>query len=362
MEGVLDWILRDLLGEVGGLDRLVTEFVRVTDRLLPDHVFRRYCPELETGGRTRTGTPVFVQLLGGQPEWVAVNAARAAELGAPGIDLNFGCPARKVNQHDGGAALLRDPRRVFDVTSAVRSAVPAEVPVTVKVRLGFDHKDFRREIARAAAEAGAASLVVHARTKVEMYTPPAHWDHIRDMTAEVDIPLLANGDIWTVDDYRRCVDASGCTRVALGRGLVSDPLLAHRIRHAIDPAYVVPEFSRFEFLERFFTMSEAHAGEGFAVARAKQLLRYWKTSDPEYARWFEAVKVMRTADEVRVFLSGLRGPGSARWQSFTDPVAIECTRRLISTVCFESTYAHLPAAPRNRELRLSIKRVRWANK
>ena len=315
MEGVLDWILRDLLSEVGGLDRMVTEFVRVTDRLLPDHVFQRFCPELETGGRTRAGTPVFVQLLGGIPEWVAANAGRAAELGAPGIDLNFGCPARKVNQHDGGAALLRDPRRVFDVTAAVRAAVPADLPVTVKVRLGFEHKDFRREIARAANEAGAASLVVHARTKLEMYDPPAHWDHVRDMSAVCGIPVLANGDIWTPEDYLRCREASGCPRVALGRGLVSDPLLAHRIRAELDPAHEVPDFSRVDFLGRFFDLSLRHRNEVFAVARVKQLLRYWSTVDAAGAGWFQRVKVMRRAEEVIGFLGEVNAPSLAPPQS-----------------------------------------------
>src|SRR5207244_3542550 len=108
MEGVLDWVLRELLSDVGGVDRMVTEFVRVTDRLLPDHVFHKYCPELNQGGRTRSGIPVFIQLLGGQAGPLAENARRAVELGAPGIDLNFGCPAKTVNRHDGGAALLTE--------------------------------------------------------------------------------------------------------------------------------------------------------------------------------------------------------------------------------------------------------------
>src|SRR5687768_16120481 len=139
MEGVLDFVLRDLLSEIGGFDRMVTEFVRVTERLLPASAYYKSCPELKTGGRTRSGTPVFVQLLGGQAGPVSENAGLAAELGAPGIDLNFGCPAKTVNRHDGGAALLKQPERVFEVTRAVRAAVPAGIPVTAKVRLGFDH-------------------------------------------------------------------------------------------------------------------------------------------------------------------------------------------------------------------------------
>ena len=126
MEGVVDWVMRDVLTRIGGIDLCVTEFIRVTDQLLPTHAIQKDCPELLNAScRTNSGTPVLVQLLGGKPEWMAQNAALAIELGAPGIDINFGCPAKTVNRHDGGAALLKDPRRIFDVVSAVRSAVPA---------------------------------------------------------------------------------------------------------------------------------------------------------------------------------------------------------------------------------------------
>ena len=115
MEGVIDHVMRELLTSLGGIDRCVTEFVRVTDRLLPPRVFRRLCPELDTGGTTASGVPVYLQLLGGQAAVLADNAARAAELGAPGIDLNFGCPAKTVNRSDGGAILLREPQRVHAI-------------------------------------------------------------------------------------------------------------------------------------------------------------------------------------------------------------------------------------------------------
>lgn len=310
MEGVLDWILREMLSDVGGVDRMVTEFVRVTDRLLPDHVFHRYCPELNAGGRTRAGVPTYVQLLGGQPAWVAANARRAAGLGALGIDLNFGCPARTVNRHDGGAALLREPRRVYDVTRAVREAVPAQIPVTAKVRLGFDHKDFRRDIARAAADAGAASLVVHARTKTEMYTPPAHWAAVADMAEGLGIPVLANGEIWTVDDYVKCRAESGCARVALGRGLVRRPTLAADIRAHLDreagrPPADPPNFSRPRFLKRFVAESLGARGDAYAIARLKQLLRYWQPVDEVAALWFTRAKVFTRVDEVQSFLDDL---------------------------------------------------------
>lgn len=303
MEGVLDWCLRELLSEVGGLDRMVTEFVRVTDRLLPDHVFRRYSPELEQGGKTLSGTPVFIQLLGGQPGPMAENAARAVAIGAPGIDLNFGCPAKTVNRHDGGAALLQNPERVFTVTSQVRAAVPLDVPVTAKVRLGFADKELHREIAQAVAEAGASHIVVHARTKLEMYKPPAHWEYIAQMREGLSLPFLSNGDIWCLEDYQRCAEVSGVTRVALGRGLVRRPTLALEIRGDFSR---VREFDRRLFLTKFFEQSLKLRGEAFAVARLKQLLRYWSLSDSEGLLWFNQVKLFTDKGQAGQFLSELR--------------------------------------------------------
>lgn len=310
MEGVLDWVLREMLSAVGGLDRLVTEFVRVTDKLLPDHVYFKYCPELLNGGRTVTGVPVFVQLLGGQPEWVAANAARVAELGAPGIDLNFGCPAKTVNRHDGGAALLKHPERLLWVTRAVRNAVPAHIPVTAKVRLGFDHKDFHREIAHALDEAGAAHIVVHCRTKTEMYVPPAHWSYVRSMSEGRKLPFLANGEIWSTEDYARCVEASGVRRVALGRGLVARPTLALEIRGAerID-------FDPVAFLVEFFNRSVAFRGAHYGVARMKQILRYWSRSEPRYAEWFNTFKVAQNLQHAQEFLETIQKPQEKeKWQ------------------------------------------------
>lgn len=328
MEGVLDWVLRELLSEVGGFDRMVTEFVRVTDRLQPDHVFYKYCPELLQGGRTRAGTPVYVQLLGGQPGPLAENAARLSEIGAPGVDLNFGCPAKTVNRHDGGATLLKNPDRLFNILKAVTGA--ASVPVTAKVRLGFDHKDYIREIAQAVEEGGARHVVVHARTKVEMYTKPAHWEFISRMREGREIPFLANGEIWSVDDYHRCVAASGVARVALGRGVVRRPTLAREIRaamattaprasHLTDSFTVAPhlnsanvtwlhDFDRRAFLRRFFDDTLAWRGPVYVVARMKQLLRYWSIDDSEGLLWFNHIKRLSRADEIDSYLKEIACP------------------------------------------------------
>ncbi|MBK6852383.1 MAG: tRNA-dihydrouridine synthase [Burkholderiales bacterium] len=226
MEGLLDFALRDVLTRVGGISLCVSEFIRVTDSVLPERVFFRVVPELAHGSRTPAGVPVRPQLLGSDAACLADNAARLATLGPAGIDLNFGCPARIVNRHGGGAALLKDPEQLHHIVAAVRRALPTGLVLSAKMRLGFDDDSRAEDCARAIAAGGADELVVHARTKAQAYRPPAYWERIADVCAAVTIPVVANGEIWTVDDARRCVQASGCTNLMLGRGMVADPGLA----------------------------------------------------------------------------------------------------------------------------------------
>ena len=236
MEGLLDFVLRDILTRVGGIDRCVSEFIRITDQLLPDRVFTRIIPELHNGSRTLAGVPVRAQLLGSDPVCLAENAGRLADLGPAGIDLNFGCPANIVNRHGGGALLLETPEIIFDIVTAVRRAVPAGMAVSAKMRLGFNDDSRAVECALAIAGGGADELVVHARTKAQAYRPPAYWERIADIRAAVRIPVVANGEIWTVDDARRCREASGCSMMMLGRGAVTDPGLALAIKASMNGA------------------------------------------------------------------------------------------------------------------------------
>jgi tRNA-dihydrouridine synthase C len=318
MEGVVDWVIRDLYTEIGGLDMCVTEFIRVTDRLLPESEFYKYAPELLTSpalpsqkrSHTRSAVPVLVQLLGGQPPALAENAARAAKLGAHGIDLNFGCPAKTVNRHDGGASLLKNPHRVFDVVKAVRLATPQAQTVSAKIRLGFSDKSQFLEIAKAAEEGGASWLTVHARTRDEGYRPPAHWEYIAQIREALTIPVVANGDIWTLDDFIRCKDVSGCTSFMMGRGLMSDPFLALKIKFYLQNKRVPQPTDGLDsdwsgaraWLEPFFEKSRLFRSPHYAVCRLKQWSRALARTYPEAQNFFSRIKLFEEASEIEKIL------------------------------------------------------------
>ena len=226
MEGVVDSLMRDMLTRVGGYDLCVTEFIRIVDQLLPKRVFHRICPELSNGAKTPSGTPVKIQLLGQDPNWLAENAARAIDLGSHGVDLNFGCPAKTVNKSKGGAVLLKEPETIFQIVSEVRAAVPKGHILSAKMRLGFDDSSLAIENAQAIAAAGADLLVIHARTKVDGYKPPAYWDWIATIKQNVDIEIVANGEIWSRADAIKCQEQSLCQNLMLGRGALALPNLA----------------------------------------------------------------------------------------------------------------------------------------
>ncbi|MCB0378309.1 MAG: tRNA-dihydrouridine synthase family protein [Bdellovibrionales bacterium] len=324
MEGVVDPIVREMWTAIGGIDFCVTEFVRITSNLYPEKVFLRYAPELLQKSRTTSGVPVFTQLLGGDPRPMAENAHRVAEMGAYGIDLNFGCPAKTVNRHDGGAALLKNPDRIFRITEAVRKAVPKDKPVTVKVRLGFSDKSLSKDIAQAAECGGGHWLTVHARTKEEAYRPPAHWECIAQMKDVVSIPVIANGDIWTVEDFHRCQRTSQCEDVMIGRGLIAKPDLALQIKEQTEQK----SFHDYEdFILQFITKSLAYRNESYAVQRTKQLTKLMARTYEESRGLFECIKRLKTLTEilkeVQAFFLKRQRPPSVESKSMSQRLATQ---------------------------------------
>ena len=311
MEGVIDHTMRELLTSLGGVDRCVTEFVRVSERLLPPRVFYRLCPELKHGGTTVSGVPVYLQLLGGDPTLVAENAARAAELGAPGVDLNFGCPAKTVNKSDGGSILLREPDRVAAITAAARAAVPAETPETVKNRLGYEDQHPFLDIVHGINEAGATEQTVHARTKRHGYRPPANWEEIARAREIVSIPVIANGEVWHPGDALRCRQASGCEDLLLGRGALCRPDLPRLVRAAVagDEVDSLQWQAVISLLLQFYELTLKHYDATHVGNPIKQWLVYLRTYYPQAALLFEKIKRLRDAEAIG---EGLRGEAAVQ--------------------------------------------------
>ncbi|MDP4945438.1 tRNA dihydrouridine(16) synthase DusC [Alishewanella sp. SMS8] len=303
MEGVVDHLMREMLTAIGGYDLCVTEFVRVVDQKLPARVFTRLCPELLQGGKTLAGTPVRVQLLGQEPDWLAENAVRAVELGSPGVDLNFGCPAKTVNKSRGGAVLLRDTEQLYRIVKAVRNAVPAEFPVTAKIRLGYE--DTRLAIANACAiaEAGASSLAIHARTKSDGYRPPAYWPWIAKIKQQVAIPLVANGEIWNAEQALLCQEQSQCQDIMLGRGALAMPNLAQHIRLK-QPPLPWPEVLALLMRYSEFEMS-GEKGKYYAN-RVKQWFSYLKLQYPQASELFQQLRVLTRSADILALLQQQR--------------------------------------------------------
>jgi tRNA-dihydrouridine synthase C len=293
MDGVTDSLMRELLTAECPFSYCVTEFIRVSKQIPPAQLFLRDVPEIASGCRTSAGVAVQVQLLGGDPDAMALSAQRAVALGALGVDINFGCPAPTVNRHDGGATLLKFPERIEAIVSAVRSAVPSKYPVSAKLRLGWDDPRSIITNAERAARGGASWITIHGRTKMQGYTPPAYWKPIGEVRRNLSIPVVANGEIWSLEDLKRCEDESHCRHFMLGRAALARPsvvaecarYLGISVRHGLQPHPAALNCAQEgslslaalwpERLERVISASMA-CGEGprKTLSRLKQWLNY----------------------------------------------------------------------------------------
>ncbi|KKN98736.1 hypothetical protein LCGC14_0144160 [marine sediment metagenome] len=307
MEGLVDPPMRDILTRIGGIDWCVSEFIRVTEGPLNQSTILRIVPEAVNGWKTPAGVAVHPQLLGSDPHWLGVNAALLAEMGAPAVDLNFGCPAKTVNRHGGGAGLLRDPEILARIVSEVRAATPARVPVTAKMRLGYSDTSLTLECAQALADSGAAEIVVHARTKMDGYKPPAHWEWLSRIRQAVDVPVIANGEVWTVEDYRDIRRISGCDTVMIGRGLVVRPDLARQIAGDLKGESHVPISwqALIPWFEDFYSQTRERVAPRHAPGRFKQWLALLTRSYPEAQGLFDQLRRETDSDSMAATIRNL---------------------------------------------------------
>lgn len=304
----MDATTRDLITRQGGWDFCVTEFLRVTQGKQPTRVFHRICPELRQNAVTPVGVPVHLQLLGSDPQSLADNAVTGVMTGAKVIDLNYGCPAKIVNRHLGGASMLRYPDKLYASTHATAQALKkSNTPLTAKMRLGYDDTELTLDNARALNAAGITQLVVHARTRAQGYKPPAHWEWVARIAEVVDVPVFANGDIWTLADYQRCVEVSGVNHVMLGRSSMTNPWLAKQIKqHLAGEEVEQVDFKRMlGFLLEWLKLDAQFYEEIVRVMRAKQWLVMFRFRWGEEAKnVFDACKRLTKEKEFIAYLQG----------------------------------------------------------
>lgn len=306
MEGVMDAPMRALIADIGGFDYGVSEFIRVGQDVVTAEKILHEIPDL-TGPIFGAATlPLQLQLLGDEPELMAGTAVEGCLAGARAIDINFGCPAPTILRRSGGAALLRTPCAITEIVAAVRKALPPIIPVSAKIRLGWDNPNDVDVIARAVEDGGANWITIHARTKQERYQPGVHWDAVARVKSQLSIPVVANGDLFTAEDVARCAAETGCSHFMIGRGILKDPFLAHDIRASrslpalrTDIPVHLPDRLRFG-IERYAVLTQDQAANsGFIPSRVKQWIGMVRDiSDTVPRQVLTAVKRARTTSEL----------------------------------------------------------------
>lgn len=232
MAGVADTAMRTICSRFGAA-YTVGEMASAKGLCMSD----RKTAELLTV--TDAERPMAVQLFGSEPDIMALAAKKAAQFAPDVIDINMGCPAPKVAGNGCGSALMRNPPLAGKIIAAVAAAV--EIPVTVKIRKGWDNGCVNAvEIAKIAEAAGAAAVTVHGRTREQMYAPPADLDIIAAVKASVRIPVIGNGDIGSACDAKRMYDRTGCDLVMIGRGAMGNPWIFTEIESFFKTGNIPP--------------------------------------------------------------------------------------------------------------------------
>ncbi len=230
----MDHTMRELLSNIGGMDYLVSEFIRVTQYPIPSATFGRLIPENRSNAATTNNHPVHTQLLGSNAELMAESAYQASKAGATHIDVNFGCPAKRVNGHGGGSVLLQTPNTLHNIMKSIRLALPSDISLSAKIRLGYEDEELLFENVAAIESAGTSKLTVHGRTKKDGYKPPARWEKIGDIQSRTKMEVVANGDITDIQSLKKCQAITGCNHFMIGRGALNNPFVFQDLRLALE--------------------------------------------------------------------------------------------------------------------------------
>jgi tRNA-dihydrouridine synthase B len=276
--------------------------------------------------------PFAVQIFASEPEALAKGAEVAVRAGAGIIDVNMACPVKKVCGTGAGAALGRDPRRVEEAVRSIRALV--SVPVTVKIRAGWDDAEVNCvEVARAAEAGGAAAVALHGRTRAQMYSGKARWELVRAVKEAVGIPVLGSGDVWTAADALRMREETGCDAVLVARGACGNPWIFRELRAAERGEPIPPPPTRDEWVGtvlRHVELQIAHRSrqrggetpgesERHAVRELRKHLLWYTRGRRGGVHFRRDADRLETADDVRRLVDRHFPPGGEAFQ--LDPSA-----------------------------------------
>lgn len=303
MAGVTDFAFRGICSKLGAA-LTTTEMVSAKALVYRDEKTKSllYIPEDEH--------PCAAQIFGHEPEIMAEAAGLALEIsGADVLDINMGCPVGKIVKSGDGSALMRDPELACRIIESTVSASGGK-PVTVKFRKGFDGGNVNAvEFARMCQSAGAAAITVHGRTRVQMYSGRADWDIIRDVKNGVDIPVFANGDVFTAEDAVHILKYTGCDGAAVGRGAFGNPWIFSQANAAVNgkPVPELPELrSRIDTAEQQIVLLAEHFGERLACLEARHQLP-WYLHGVSHAGYYKQQLVrVETLQQLHEICDGIR--------------------------------------------------------
>lgn len=297
MEGVGDQTFRKAIATIGGFDEAVTEFISVPAKAHVESLVRSY-DKNELGS-----IPLAAQIMGADPLLMAATAVALENKGAPRIDINCGCPSNTVTGRGAGSSLLRNPMYLYEIASSVVQAV--SIPVSLKMRSGYENSSLLEENLRAAEESGVCFITLHPRTKVEGYTPPARWDLIAKAKEILHIPLIGNGDITSVEKALQLLEQTHCDALMIGRGALTNPFLFHQIKaHFAQEPYSPPQEALANYLHSFIAGFPPSLAKKNKVNKLKQLLSFlFKLSPP----LLEQRQLMLTSqfEEAEAFLAAM---------------------------------------------------------
>ena len=293
MSGVTDLPFRRLVKKFGA-SLVVSEMIASRAMIIQTRDSLKKCQKDDSH------YPMSVQLAGCDPEVMAEAAKLNVDLGADIIDINFGCPVKKVVNGFAGSALMKDEDLATRIMAAVVKAV--KIPVTMKMRLGWDYENLNSpSLAKKAEDSGIQLLTVHGRTRSQMYNGSANWELISNVKEAVKIPVIANGDIKSTDDARKAMELSKADGVMIGRACYGKPWLINQINNELNGREIIKTPSILEqkniVLNHFKEMIE-HYGERTAIPLARKHIGWYSSGMKDSAEFRATINITQGAETV----------------------------------------------------------------